>query len=494
MEFPALVASYAESLESALREGSSRAQPGWMRPGLPLAIASSMRIAADLCREEPAALADHYLDRMPRELVNQRLRGEDPARALLWRPLEKARLPGFCAAIDGACALLREHGIEPRSILRGQGSAELLQGNPCALELVSGSLLASGLPLLGAGDHERVEIARALEAPERDPDAVLDLHLGQHLAHELLHGIAQRRSGDAWHANELLGPPWLVREAAALWLQARAHPRHIFPEIAGEAVPGVSLFVLAGEGLATALGADALLSVLSDPERWSARIGPSCAGLLAVVEWQEWLKRKSAPFAQDALRAGSWSKLAAAAKSLAARTEPELETLRKLSAQIDLLGLIRAARELPSVLDAADQIPWSATDAWHANDSAEDDRRAQIAVRALFQESAIAPIFVTRPAELRDGKIWLDVEDCRLRASPRPRGVFGEPARWIFPPPLCRRMQARGASMIEILGARRTASQSLAAALVAIARTSGSLPSALRLTLDREGQWTSSPR
>ena len=494
MEFSAIVASYAESLEGALREGTSRAQPGWMRPGLPFAIASSMRIAADLCGAKPAALADHYLDRMPRDLVNQRLRGEDPARALLWRPLDKARLPGFCAAIDGACALLREHRIEPRKILRGQSSAELLQGNPCALELVSESLLASGLPLLGAGDHERVELARALENPNRDPDAVLDLHLGQHLAHELLHGIAQRSSGDDWHANDLLGPPWLVREAAALWLQARAHPRHVFPEIAGEAVPGVSLFVLAGEGLATALGADLLLSALSEPERWSAQNGPSLAGLFAVSEWQEWLQRKSAPFAQDALRAESWSKLAAAAKSLVSRTDPELEPLRNLSAQIDLLGLIPAARQLPSVLDAADQIPWRATNAWQANDSSEDDRRAQIAVRALFQENAIAPIFVTRPAELRDGKMWLDVEDCRLRASPRPRGVFGEPARWTFPPALCRRMQTRGASVLEISGAVRTDSQSLAAALVGIARTSGTLPSELHLALDSEGQWTSSPR
>jgi hypothetical protein len=494
MECPALVASYAESLEGALREGTSRAQPGWMRPGLPFAIASSMQIAAELCGEEPAALADHYLARMPRELVNQRLRGSDPARALLWRPLERAQLPGFCAAIDGACALLREHGIEPRKILRGESSAELLQGNPCSLELVSESLLASGLPLLGAGDHERVEFARALEDPARDPDAVLDLHLGQHLAHELLHGIAQRPSEDDWHANDLLGPPWLVREAAALWLQARGHPRHVFPVIAGEAVPGVSLFVLAGEGLATALGADALLSALSEPQQWPARIGPSIAGLFAVAEWQEWLKRKSAPFAQDALRAGSWSKLAAAAKSLLTRSELELEPLRKLSAQIEALGLIRAARELPSVLDVADQIPWSATEAWHANDSAEDDRRAQIAVRALFQENAMAPIFVTRPAELRDGKIGLDVEACRLRASPRARGVFGEPAQWTFPPPLCRQLLARGARRIEIAGALRSGAEVLATALVAIARDHKSLESELHLMQDPEGRWTSSPR
>jgi hypothetical protein len=491
MEF---AARYAESLEGAMREGTSRAQPGWMRPGLPCAIASSLQVAAELCGEAPGLLEAHYLNRMPRDLVNQRLRGDDPARALLWRPLQKDRLPGFCAAIDGACAQLREHGIEPRKILRGGSVAELLAANPCALELVSESLLASGLPLLGAQDHERVEIARALEHRGRDADAVLDLHLGQHLAHELLHGIAERHSADDWHANDLLEPPWLVREAAALWLQARAHPRHVFPEIAGEAVPGVSLFVLAGEGLAAALGAGVLLSALSGPNEWHTRIGPSIAGLLAVAEWQEWLKRKSAPFAQDALRAESWSKLAAAANSFASRTTLELEPLRKLSAQIDSLGVIRAARELPSVLNAADLVPWSATDAWHANDSAEDDLRAKTAVRALFQENAIEPIFVTRPAELRGGRMWLDVEACRLRASPRLRGVFGEPARWLFPQALCRQLHERGARMIEIPGAARIGSDLLATALVAIARGSGSLQPELHFSQDTEGRWTSSPR
>ncbi len=389
---------YAHELAAALAQAGTRAPPRWLRPRLPGAIAASMRVARELLGEQPVLLETHYLERAPRELVEQQLRGDDAARALLWRPLDGSRLPGFSAGVDGACALLREHGFAPRQLLGAESADELLAARPCALELAQGTLLACGLPLLGAGAAEREVIARALEQPGAEPDAILDRHLGQHLVHELLHGraaaapAARTDAWDAkeivWHANEypwdtndiawdathlagdanqLGGPPWLVREAAALWLQARAFPRHVFPELAGEAVPGVSLFVLAGEGLAAALGADALVAALASPEeQWPARATPLAAALLAIAEWQEWLQRKSAPFAQDALRALSWAKLAAAARalSLAGPRSAALEPLAALAARARALGPQRAVRELPSLLDAAEAIGWSALPWW----------------------------------------------------------------------------------------------------------------------------------
>ena len=531
---------YARQLAAALAQAATRAPPGWMRPRLPRAIADSMRVARRLLGEQPVQLDAHYLERAPRELVEQQLRGDD-ARTLLWRPLDAARLPGFSAALDGACALLRAHGFSPRRLLGAESADQLLAARPCALEVAQGTLLACGLPLLGAGAAEREAIARALALPGADPDAILDRHLGQHLLHELLHGRdaatldVQRDAWDAieymlhtneyrwdakdiaWHANHLGGPPWLVREAAALWLQARAFPRHVFPEVAGEAVPGVSLFVLAGECLSAALGADALLAALVSPdEEWPARATPRAAALLAIAEWQEWLQRKSAPFAQDALRALDWARLASAARalSLPGPRSAALEPLAALAERARELGPQRAVRELPSLLDAAAAIGWASLPWWQGAIGSEEPRRARTALRALFQDNALAPIFVTRPAELADGKLTLDTASCVVRAARRAQGVFAEPAHWLFPPPLCRALWERGLRKLELRGAERRECDALADALVALASGAGPLDAEWTLDADDllarakpsgerqrgeagasgEGRWTSSPR
>ena len=64
--------------------------------------------------------------------------------------------------------------------------------------------------------------------------------------HELCHGLSR-----PLHRPP---PPWMVLEAAAITLGRLAWPRHVFPDLPGEAVPGVSLFVLVGECLARLFG------------------------------------------------------------------------------------------------------------------------------------------------------------------------------------------------------------------------------------------------
>jgi len=495
MDLAALEQRYDAELGRALAEtGAAGAAlaPG-LAPRLPPAIGRTMRLAAELLGSLPESLAGHYLRAAPRQFVAQRLGGTEAGRALLRRPLARSSMPTLARAFDGAAALLREQGIDPRRALGAAHAGELFAGRPSALALASRSLLASGLPLLGAGPGDLDALAAALAAGERGgdcADALIDWHLGPHLLHELLHGpreVGAEAEGASGAAEDEV--PWLLREAAALWLQSRAWPRHIFPEVAGEAVPGVSLFVLAGEGLATALGADALLSLPLGAGAMRARLGEAGWSLLCCAGWQAWLAQPVAPFARDALRAESWIKLAAGARALHERDADRqgraaLETLRGPLAAIEKHGPLRGASALPALLDLADAIPWPALPAWRAEPAHEDSLRARVAVRALFQENAMAPRFVTRPAELADGGLRLEVEACSLRAAPRARGVFGEPARWLFPPALCRRLHARGARQVELRGARRAQCDALAAALVAVASDAGPLAPQLVLEAD----------
>jgi hypothetical protein len=60
-----------------------------------------------------------------------------------------------------------------------------------------------------------------------------------------------------------------------------------------------------------------------------------------------------------------------------------------------------------------------------------------------------------RVAQARNARgavsVRLDVRTCLLQRTARPDGVFGEPAFWIYPPPLCRRLRERGAEVVRIL-------------------------------------------
>jgi hypothetical protein len=303
---------------------------------------------------QPAAATAFYCERMPRMLIDQVLRGDDPARALLHRPLDLRNLPRLRTALEALRAIA--------------GDVSWLRGETIA-ELASKSLLGTGLPLVGAGPAELELINEELRSSA--PDEVLDLRLSGGLTHELCHGPER----------EATAQPWMVREACALWLGAQLFPRHVFPDVAGEAVPGVSLFVLFGQVLARRFGRAAAIRGALGEEVFSPA--------LRELALEDWRARQEVPFARDALRVMDW---------------------------------VRAV-----------QGSW-AGDA----PQPEDFEIARTAVRALFQTNVLAPTYQTHPlSEIHDVRI--DFAAHRIARRSVAQGAFGEPAFWIWPPPLCRR-------------------------------------------------------
>jgi hypothetical protein len=317
----------------------------------------------------------------------------------------------------------------------------LLGALPAPAQLHARGLFGGSAPLLGAFPAERALIDAEIAAGA-DPDSVLDRRLSAHLVHELCHGRPAPM-------------PWTILEAVALTLGARARPEHVFPDEPGEAVPGVALFVCIGEALLRRFGAPAVWRVLEGAPA-EAVFGAAPARRLVAAGWQAWLARRTAPFVLDALDAFAWCKLAWAG------LDPDR----------------------PGLLDAAAATPWREL-AWFAEAPAsEDEALLATGVRALFQVNVLQPTFQTHPAELVDGRIVVDLEACTLAAAPRPAGVFAEPARWIAPPPFCRRLLERGARRVVVDGARRARHAAIAAELWGLLGGDGPLP--------REVAWRSS--
>ena len=433
----ALDARFARAVAGA---GAAPREASWPAWALPPSLRESLVAAArrDAC---PEAVVAHYCDRMPALLVEQ-LRPDDAARALLWRPLVLARLPRLRAALDGLFAALAEAGVDARALVGAASAEALLAARPTAAALYAHTLFGSGLPLLGAYPADRARLVEELAT--RDADEVLDLRLSSHLVHELCHGPARECDGPP--------APWLVAEAAATHLGAAAWARHLFPDEAGEALRGVSLFVLVGDVLARRFGRAALWRVaLGEPT--AALFGGGVARALERAGWDDWQARQEAPFARDALAAAAWVKL---------------------------IDLARVA-EAPSLAEAAAR-PW-ATLPWWADEAAEGDRAMVArAVAALFQVNAMAPDFQTLPSEPPRGRLVLEVAACVLAAEARAEGVFGEPAWWLFPPPLARGLAERGARRVRIEGATRARRGAIAAALLELCDGRGALPAEVELS------------
>jgi hypothetical protein len=413
---------FAETVRAGL------AAPGTRRPrfepALPPAIRETMISVAALEGGCPEPLAAYYCDRMPSMLVEQMLRGEDRARRLLWLPLQLDRLPRLSQALDRLFAAL---GPTDAPALTGADSpADLLAQRPCAAALAAPTLLGSGLPLVGAWPAERALMEEELQS--RTPEEVFDLRLSGGLMHELCHGLSRPLAAPP--------PPWMVLEAAALYLGSIAFPRHVFPEVPGEAVPGVSLFVLVGQCLARLFGRSALLQTVVRAAPLREAFGAPVAVALEAAARQDWLARREVPFARDALSAPAWVKLADAARS-AGPPDPARPAL------LAWAGALKFA-----------DLPW-----WLEEPAQEDLDLARSAVRALFQANVLAPTYQTHPCPAP--LLFLDAETCLLTRPARKEGVFGEPAFWIYPPPLCRLLRERGAAQVAIEGARPESADAL---------------------------------
>jgi hypothetical protein len=227
---------------------------------------------------------------------------------------------------------------------------------------------------------------------------------------------------------------------------------------------------------------------LAEPERWEALLGPRASAALACASLQEWLRVPSPPFARDALGGEAWVKLLWASgapfpggSGRAVAAPPLPDPLRALLDEVQARGPLAAARATPQLLAAAARLPWDGLAWWWQDAGPAELARTRTAVQALFLENAMAPLFLTRPAEPPRGLLLLDVAACVLWARKRPTGVFGEPARWTLPPPVCRLLHARGLRSLVLTGARRAAAGAIAAQLWALAHGAGALPGQLEL-------------
>jgi len=369
--------------DAAVRE--ELAVPGTREPQFALGLPPALR--ETLVAFGPDMQAEsYYCDRMPRMLVEQMLRGDDPARRLLWRPL---RADGRVAeALDGLQRALEGEQLSFAGLTGAGSPQQLMRDRPTVAAMAAPTLLGSGVPLVGAWPGER-DLINAELAAGADPDRELDLRLSGGVVHDLCHGVRR----------ELSGPPipWMVAEAAAGYLGTLAWPRHTFPEVAGEAVPGTSLFVLVGQGLARLFGRRALLRLVVEGAALPEVFGGRVAAALEDAARRDWEARRQVPFARDALGALEWIRLADEAR-----------------------GGTRWADE-------------AVTD--------EDVAIARTAVRAMFQANVLAPTYQTHPCE--PDALILDTGACTLSRPRHPRGVFGEPAFWMMPPNLCRRLGQR---------------------------------------------------
>jgi len=422
---------------------------------LPPALRESIVAAGLLEGRLPANLTEHYTVRLPTERAEQiDVRATDAGRALLGRRLELSRLPRLRTALEGLHAALTEAGVDP-SVLLGVPSTSperLIAARPTLAALYAPTLFASGVPLLGAYRSELAMFTDELAAG-RDADALLDLRLSGHIIHELCHGLSYETAGPP--------PPWMIVEAGVVELCRVAREGHVLPSEPGEAVAGTALFALLGGALARLFGRGALWRILAEPRAFTAAFGPRAAAVLEIAGYQDWLRRREPPFARDALEAIAWVKLADATFT-PPRTFPDLDRAAELPP-------LTAARALPDLLLAVREVPWFDLPWWAETADTRDDELVATAVRSVFAVHRLTRVFETIPDEVPERRLLLDVESCELAALPRPDGIFVEPARALFPPPLARSLHARGARRITLEGVLRSDARAVIAALCELA-------------------------
>jgi hypothetical protein len=434
------MAVYDDTVRAELERRFASTVAGAERPAsfppfaIPAPLLSTLleAVRRDAC---PDVAVDYYARKMPALLVEQQRR-DDRARELLWHPIGHA--PRLRQALDGMLRVLREDGIDAAAFAGAPTVEALLRARPTVAALYAHSLFGSGLPLLGAYPAERAAYDRELDG---DWDAVIDLRLSGNLVHELCHGPPQATAT----------APWMLLEAAALTLGAAARAAHAFPDEPGESVPGISLFVCLGSALARRWGRGRFFRLLAGAPLAEVA-GERAAAALEACAWQDWHERREPPFAAQALTALEWIKLAELAPPVGD-------------------GLLRQAAATPW-----SQLRWWREEAFTVEEIDE-------MLTALCQVNVLAPTFRTHPAE--PGRLWLDVANCRISTEKRPESIYAEPAFWLVPPPLARRLWERGARRVRIDGVTRAQRAPAAQSLCQWARQSTSLPT--------EVEWTFSP-
>ena len=458
-----MVAAIARRFAATLQEAGAALPDDWEPLEPPPAILDSCQTAIRLGVIEPDALEDYYGRAMPAELLHQ-LCGDAPPTPLLWRPLELERLPILRGALTGAFQALAAAGLDPATCLGARSPEALLRGRPTLAHLYAGALFGSGFPMIGATPNHGRAIAAWAEAHGLDPDGATDLWLSGNVLHERFHG--QRRA--------LLRRPdsWMVQECASIHLGWTARPGHVLPEAHGAAVPAGAPYLMVALALARHIGAGALWRVGLLGEPLARHTTRRVEAALTVAEWQSLRAQRRPQFAPDGHRPVAWIKLLDAARGPA----PLDALLDAVAARDDLLEPGGPVTEGPELLAEAARLDWADLPWYRAPVSEADRALIEPAVRGLFLVHRLAPTFLTLPDPLPGDQLMLDPRACLLQAARRPHGVYNEPARWLFPPPLSRRVSERGAERVVVTGATRGRLMEVVRRLDELAMGEGALP------------------
>jgi SAM-dependent methyltransferase len=369
-------------------------------------------------------VTEYYGHAQPAARAEQR----DRASAILLHPLDLGRMPRLEEALGG---LFRHLGSEATGLL-GEGMtspAALLSARPTLAALQGAALFGGGAPLLGVAPDDRARLGAEIE--RLGPDAALDWRLSGFLVHELCHGLPVEPAGPP--------VPWTLLEAAALHLGHAARAAHFFPDVAGEALPAVGGFLLVGEVFARRVGRAALYR-LSLGAGLGQVVGDAAAARLSEEGLALWQARRTAPFVIDALDALDW------------------------------------ARRIEAALHAVPFAAWPELPWWSEAVSDGDLGFLDAGVAAMMSHHRFGPPLEVVPSDPPEQRLFVDPRACTLAALPRPEGIFGEPATWLFPPPAARRLLERGAERVIVEGATRKRRGEVAAALADLVASDRPLP------------------
>lgn len=396
-------------------------------------------ILETLAREaEPSTYASYlaaYTTSLPGE--RQRVWQHPEMAPLLGVDLRVAHIPRLRTGLEGLFTWVQRAGFDPERALGASSMRALLERCPTVEQLVSSTLFGCHLPMAGLYPAERAVISAELRGGS-PPAVVLDHRLSGQVLHELSHGRVRPWRGPSG--------AWMLLEAAASWVSHQVAPIHTFPNRVGEGVPGLRGYVLIGAALARVAGADALLALTLCGEDPAPVLGRRLTNAMAAAEWQVWRTRSDPPFAPDNRDAMPWVKLVAACADVDGPMKDALDRLWELE---DPGPVSSGSRGL---LQAAESVPWDELTWWHEPVSRDDVAALHDAVLALCTAEKRLP----HPTPVRcappGGEIRIDVAACRIEAPVRADGVYLEPATWLLPPPLARRLLERGSREIVLRG------------------------------------------
>jgi hypothetical protein len=349
---------------------------------LPATFAEMLAAAEALGGEAAVTTRRHYLEVMPRLLVDQVARHAEPNASLFHTPLAGSRLPRLRRAIERLAAMLAEAGVDEAQTPLGVEAWQRLraEGTVSVFELYEPTHYAGFMPLLYG---TAADLARAARSRDRlgSIEAVVDAHLTTPLVHELTHMGRQRESILPLHLDECL----------AGYFGVMAHRAFAYPEEGEEdALYAAPWFAQIGQALVRVTGVSAALRAHAGVARWEDVLPPGLAEAAHRLGWREYEERRFLHFLSDVQRPDRWQKLF-------------------------FLCAAGQADRVPDAIEGLDAIAWRDIPAPPDDPLDEQiaiDGRAALALRHELDGGA----HVVRPAP-EVGEITLDLEQMCVRCG-----------------------------------------------------------------------------